>query len=288
MSSPFEKEKPGGEELAVNVSLIITTYNWPEGLQITLQSVLRQALIPAEVVVADDGSDPRTAGMVEEVLRPSRLEWRHVWHADQGIRQARIKNLGVRYSSGEYLVFIDHDVVLHPRFIADHLSNAQRGLFLQGKRCFLPAEYTKKLLGHGMGDIPSPRLRGMENRKNSLRIPWLGRILSRPGGFQETLRGCNLSLYRDDFMRVDGYDEMFDQLWGREDSDICYRMFHSGMRVKNLWFSALQYHLHHKVTKRTGEDRLDVELRKIIQEKRKKALKGFSHLSGEGKVIASS
>jgi argonaute-like protein implicated in RNA metabolism and viral defense len=87
---------------------------------------------------------------------------------------------------------------------------------------------------------------------------------------------------------VDGYDETFDQLWGREDSDLCYRLFHSGVKVKNLWFSALQYHLHHKVIKRTGEDRLDKELRLILDEKRKKALKGFSQLSSEGRIVASS
>jgi glycosyltransferase involved in cell wall biosynthesis len=272
----------------MEVTLIITTYNWPEALEVTLESVLKQTRIPDEVVVADDGSDPKTAETVEKVLRPSKVKWRHAWHPDQGIRQARIKNLGVRYSRGDYLIFIDHDVVLHSQFVTDHLSSAQRGLFLQGKRCFLPAECTKKLLSHGMRDIPSPYLRGMENRKNALRIPWLGRILSRPRGFQVTLRGCNLSMHREDFMRVDGYDETFDQLWGREDSDICYRMFHSGMKVKNLWFSALQYHLHHKVTKRAEEDRLDLELREIIHEKRKKSLKGFSQLSEEGEVIGSS
>jgi glycosyltransferase involved in cell wall biosynthesis len=272
----------------MDVSLIITTYNWPEALEVTLESVLKQKRIPDEVVVADDGSDPKTAETVEKVLRPSKLKWRHAWHADHGIRQARIKNLGVRCSRGDYLIFIDHDVVLHSQFVADHLSNAQRGLFLQGKRCFLPEAYTEKLLSRGIRDLPPPYLRNMENRKNALRIPWLGRILSRPRKFQETLRGCNLSLYRDDFMRVDGYDETFDQLWGREDSDICYRMFHSGIRVKNLWFSALQYHLHHRVTRRTGEDRLDLELRKIIHEKRKRALKGFSQLTEEGKIVASS
>jgi glycosyltransferase involved in cell wall biosynthesis len=274
--------------VVMEVSLIITTYNWPEALEVTLESSLTQTRIPDEVVVADDGSHPKTAEIVEKVLRPSKVKWRHAWHADHGIRQARIKNLGVRHSRGEYLVFIDHDVVLHPQFIADHLSNAQRGLFLQGKRCFLPEAYTKQLLSHGTMDLPPPFLRSMENRKNAFRVPWLGRILSTPRGFQVTLRGCNLSMHREDFMRVDGYDETFDQLWGREDSDICYRMFHSGMRVKNLWFSALQYHLHHKATKRTGEDRLDLELRKIIHEKRKKALKGFSQLSSEGEVIASS
>jgi len=90
---------------------------------------------------------------------------------------------------------------------------------------------------------------------------------------------------REDFLKVDGYDETFDQLWGREDSDICYRLFHNGIRVRNLWFSALQYHLYHTIIKKNEEDRLDRELRLVIEQKRKRALEGFSKLSSEGEVI---
>jgi hypothetical protein len=70
------------------------------------------------------------------------------------------------------------------------------------------------------------------------------------------------------------------------DTDICYRMFHSGMRVKNLWFSALRYHLYHQTRKGREEDRLDLELRTILDEKRKVALLGISNLTSEGSVIA--
>jgi len=272
----------------MKVSLIITTYNWPKALGLTLQSVLGQARLPDEVIIADDGSDSKTAEIVERVLRPSRVQWRHVWHPDRGIRQARIKNLGVKRSEGEYLIFIDHDVLLHPAFVGDHLALARRGFFLQGKRCFLPEAYTRRILEEGYRSIPSPLMRNMGNRKNAFRFPWGGKIFSRSKGFQITLRGCNVSMYREDFMGVDGYDETFDQLWGREDSDICYRLFNSAVRVRNLWFSALQYHLHHKVIKRKEEDRLDGELRLILNEKRRKALKGFTQLSSEGEVIASS
>ena len=90
---------------------------------------------------------------------------------------------------------------------------------------------------------------------------------------------------KEDFLRVDGYDETFDQLWGREDSDICYRLFHSDVRCKNLWFSALQYHLYHDVTKNRQADRLDEELLRNCKEKRKRALNGFSQLSSEGEII---
>ena len=95
-------------------------------------------------------------------------------------------------------------------------------------------------------------------------------------------------MHKEDFLRVDGYDEIFDQLWGREDSDICYRLFHSGVKIKNLWFSALQYHLDHRVIKKKQRDKLDDELDNIRDQKRTRALKGFSGLSSEGEVIGAS
>jgi GT2 family glycosyltransferase len=113
-------------------------------------------------------------------------------------------------------------------------------------------------------------------------------MLSRPKRFQTTLRGCNLSMSRQDFLRVDGYDETFDQLWGREDSDICYRLFHSEVRCRNLWFSALQYHLNHEARKNKRRDRLDYELVLNRRERRVRAIQGFSHLSSEGEIISRS
>jgi len=39
------------------------------------------------------------------------------------------------------------------------------------------------------------------------------------------------------------------------------------VKIKNLWFSALQYHLEHKIIKKKERDRLDDELDRIIEEK---------------------
>jgi glycosyltransferase involved in cell wall biosynthesis len=272
----------------MDISLIITTYNWPEALRLTLHTVCGQSMKPDQVIVADDGSGPETSLAVKDVLGPSGLTWCHVRHPDKGIRQARIKNLAVRYSKAQYLILIDHDVVLHPDFIADHMAMAQEGIFLQGKRVFLPRYLTEKYLANSYFSPPSPFARGLNNRKNAFRFPTLGKFLSWPKRFQITLRGCNLSMCREDFLRVDGYDETFDGLWGREDSDICYRLFHTRVKVKNLWLSGLQYHLEHKVIKKIGKDRLDDELHRVHEEKRTKAIKGFSTLSSEGEIVEAS
>ncbi len=273
----------------MRVALIITTYNWPEALAAVLGSVKGQTRSPDEVVVADDGSGPETERAIRDVLENSRITWRHVRHEDNGIRQAQVKNLGVRHTESSYLIFVDHDVVLHPRFIEDHLSMGNPGWFSQGKRAFLPKGLTGQVLRAGrLGSSPGPMTPGLENRKNAFRAPRLGRILSRPRRFQTSLRGCNLSMTREHFLRVDGYDEVFDAAWGREDSDICYRLFHDGVRCRNLWFMALQYHLDHPVSKNREPDVLDAELHKIRREKRARAVKGFSCLSTEGEVVQGS
>lgn len=272
----------------MDVSLIITTYNWPKALNLTLQSVLWQSRLPDEVVVADDGSRSETGEVVSKCLQASRLKWSHVRHEDQGVRQSRVKNLAVKHSKGGYLIFVDHDVVLHPEFIADHLAMAGTGMFLQGKRALLSKEYTTEVLERGCFAPPKIWTRGIGNRKNVLRFPLLGKMLAKPKSFETSLRGCNLSMHKSDFIKVDGFDEAFDGSWGREDSDICYRLFHHGVKVRNLWFMAVQYHLHHEVAKNWEKERLDKELSKNVDEERIEAVKGFSCLSTEGGIIASS
>jgi glycosyltransferase involved in cell wall biosynthesis len=272
----------------MKISIIITTYNWPDALELVLRSLIDQSADTFEVIVADDGSKRATDEVVTNTLTNAAFPWKHVKHEDNGIRQARVKNLGVKFAKGDYLIFIDHDVALHPDFVKDHLSMKVPGAFLQGKRAFLSAEQTQSVFSAGRVVQYSPFSKGLENRKNAIRFPVLGRLMGVPKSFQRSLRGCNLSLHRSDFMRVDGYDETFDQLWGREDSDICYRMFHNGVKIKNLWFCALQYHLHHPAIKNRQRDRLDEELAMVRETLRKKAVKGYSRLSEEGMVIATS
>ncbi len=284
METGFPGESEGGCHHWTS-ALVVTTYDWPEALAAVLASVKRQSRLPDELVVADDGSGPETGGAVREALEGSGLVWRHVRHEDRGIRQARIKNLAVRHTRADCLIFVDHDVVLHPRFVEDHLAMSGRGAFLQGKRSFLPGGVTERVLGGEGFQPPGPLTPGLGNRKNAVRCPGIGRLLARPGRFQTSLRGCNLSMTREDFLRVDGYDETFDAAWGREDSDICYRLFHRDVRVRNLWFMALQYHLDHPVRKNRSRDVLDEELDRLCREKRDRALRGFSTLSAEGGVV---
>lgn len=51
----------------MKISLIVSTYNRPDALELSLMSALRQTRLPDEIIVGDDGSGPETAAVVERV-----------------------------------------------------------------------------------------------------------------------------------------------------------------------------------------------------------------------------
>jgi len=87
---------------------------------------------------------------------------------------------------------------------------------------------------------PSPG-RGIQNGKNAIRLPAHRAFRFKGKRFERSLRGCNLSMFRDDFVTVvDGFDETFDGSWGREDSDILLHGFSTQAYASGfLWFMAL-------------------------------------------------
>ena len=72
------------------------------------------------------------------------------------------------------------------------------------------------------------------------------------GGNWKTFRTCNVGVWREDFVRVNGFDENF-QGWGYEDSDLAVRLLRAGCRIKNGRFGASVYHLWHRENDRTQQ-----------------------------------
>ena len=59
------------------------------------------------------------------------------------------------------------------------------------------------------------------------------------------LLGCNFSLYKQDLIAVNGFDERYEQPSVGEDSDVEFRLGLMGIRVKSMNYMAVQYHLFH-------------------------------------------
>jgi glycosyltransferase involved in cell wall biosynthesis len=247
------------------ISLFITTYNWPEALEVCLMSILRQNITPNEIIIADDGSKLDTQKLIDTYTHKSSIPIIHVWHEDKGFRAAAIRNKAVAQSHFSYLIFIDGDVILDCDFIRDHLKFAEKNCFLQGSRVLLGKRLSEKVLYDKKIDF-SFFTPGLSNRKNMLKIPYLSKIFSIKNTYLRGIKTCSFSLFKEDFIKVNGFNEAFEG-WGREDSELAVRLFNNGLYRKNIKFSAIQYHLYHPEHDRASLIKNDALLELAIQKK---------------------
>jgi len=251
----------------MKLTLIITTYNWPVSLELVLKSVKNQTICPYEVIIADDGSNIETKDVVNSFIRYSDINTIHSWQEDVGFRAARSRNNAILKSSGDYIVLIDGDMILHSNFIRDHIDSAESGYFVQGSRVLLSKKQTKKNLIHKNINFTflSP---GLMNRKNAIHSRFLSKVFLNKNKYISGVRSCNMAFYRNDFLNVNGFNNDFEG-WGREDSELVVRLINSGVKRKNIRFCAIQYHLWHDENNReslkSNEAILDAAIRNNIQ-----------------------
>ncbi len=248
----------------MRVSLIITTYNWKEAMEVSLLSAFGQTVLPSEIVVADDGSGPDTREFLERIATAAPVPVIHSWQEDHGFRLARSRNRAIARTRGDYIVLIDGDIILERHFIEDHLRFARPGYFIQGTRVLLGRELSARVLEQkSMG--PSFRFcaRDVENKKNCWRSYLLARLFSFKSVSLTGIKTCNFAFLKKDAVTVNGFNEEFIG-WGREDSEFTARLINSGLRRQNMRFAALAYHLYHPMNDRTRLEHNDRILRRTI------------------------
>jgi len=244
-------------------TLIVTTYEWSEALDLTLKSIARQSVPPDEVIVADDGSGPETARIVERWKGKVAAPLVHLWQPHEGFRLARSRNRAITAAQGEYLIIVDGDMVLHSHFIADHLSAARRGSFIQGVRLLTGADTVARMLRDGCIDL-SFFSHDIRRRRHAVRSLALSRLLFWRRVGQSAIRGCNQAYWKSDLLSVNGFNEAFVG-WGREDNEIAARLYNIDVRRRNLKFQALAIHLHHPPRQPSGVNPNDVILHQAIE-----------------------
>jgi len=245
----------------MTVSLIITTYNWPEALVLSIKSALVQTCLPNEIIIADDGSDEKTKEVIKQVETDIPLI--HSWQEDDGFRLASSRNKAIAKSNSEYIIIIDGDMILEKHFIEDHLACLQKGCYLQGSRVLLTQLKSQEVLKNGQVKFTLLES-SFKNHFKAFRIPVLSKLLCRGNQKTKGIRGCNFSFFKEDILKVNGFNESF-KTWGREDSEFIQRLYHIGIKRKNIKFSAIQYHLYHVEGSSLEEN--DAILQKTIDER---------------------
>lgn len=107
------------------ISIIIPTYNHREALQKCFASIAAQTFKDYEVIVVDDGSIDGTADAIRNFCPPgggSNFEFIRL-EPNRGAPAAR--NIGLEKATGEYILFCDADVVMHPDMLQKMYNELQ-------------------------------------------------------------------------------------------------------------------------------------------------------------------
>jgi glycosyltransferase involved in cell wall biosynthesis len=179
----------------IRYSIVTTCKSRLEHLKTTLPAFL--AFEGAEVIVVDYGCPQGTGDFVKQNYPAAKVV---SVTDDQGFNPSRARNAGARQAVGEYLFFMDADVVIRDlklnesmrtherpdRFIT--FSNSLKAIDLLGS-CLVPKEAFDKIGGYD--EVIS--VYGGEERDlyARLRFHGVGQFLLNVGGYLETIKHSN-------------------------------------------------------------------------------------------------
>ena len=182
---------PGNRDILVSV--IVPAFNMEQFICRTLESVLRQTHANIEVIVVDDCSTDRTRELTKIIARDDRRVSLQLMPENRGVCAAR--NRGLTVSTGQHVLFLDADDLLHPAAVTNLLACLvanEHAVMAYGGRVIVDADdevnchtataLSRKEVGPGCGFI-SRNLVGCGS----------GVLVSRSaavqvGGYDETLR----------------------------------------------------------------------------------------------------
>ncbi|MEO8038673.1 MAG: glycosyltransferase family 2 protein [Betaproteobacteria bacterium] len=267
----------------MNLAVVVTSYNRPDALSAVLRGYAGQSDSDFELIVADDGSTGETGALVRRFAAQAPFAVRHVWHEDDGFRAAAIRNKAVLATTADYIVFTDGDCVPPVFFTARQRALAEAEWFVAGNRLLLSESFTRRVLASGepferwrLGRWMGAWMRRDINRwLPLLRLPdgaWRKRAPRR----WEGIKTCNLSVWREDLIQVNGLDESYSG-WGMEDSDLVVRLLRAGVRHKSARFAAPVFHLWHRENDRSHLAENRARLQEALDAVRIRARRGLDH-----------
>jgi glycosyltransferase involved in cell wall biosynthesis len=248
----------------MKISLIITTYNWPEALNAVLESVKMQSMLPYEVIIADDGSTAETTSLITKNQTNFPVSLLHSWQQNKGFRAALSRNKAINKVTGEYVIIIDGDIFLPKNFVKSHALTAKSGQFIQGTRVLLNPKQSQKVLSSYK--LPSPLSVGINNRHNTIYNTYLSALCSNFFNHCYKAKSCNMSFWLDDIKKVNGFNNDFIE-WGYEDNEVHQRLLNIKLKGLYMRFLGSGYHLYHPECSREQLNTNKNLLQKTIAEK---------------------
>jgi len=233
------------------IALCVVTYQRPRNLTLVLESIVAQRGVSPgqmELVVSDDGSTDQTPQLVEEFRRRVRFPVSFVTHPHLTFQAARCRNAGAAATRAPYLLFLDGDCILPPQHVATHLKHRRRGVVFSGDYGRLDETASKCVTAETIRRGEFSDLLGATERRRLQKLDLKSRFYNfvRHPTKPRSLRSGDFSIWREDYQRINGFDENFCG-WGGEDDDLGWRLRRAGMRIQSLMRWTYSYHLWHPV-----------------------------------------
>ncbi len=225
-------------------TLVTPTYNWPEALELLLLSIKDQTYLPNEVIVADDGSKEETTALIKKFQSEFPIPLIHVWHEDNGNQKPKIMNKAIAQAKYDYIIEIDGDIIMHKNFVKDHLKYAKKGQYLFGSRVNIQKSILATIFKNKITNF-NIFSKGIKKRLRTLRIPIFMHFEKEHHIISKKLRGCNMSFWREDFIKINGFNEGLVG-WGVDDSEMIQRLHNIGIVGKRLKHTGIAFHIYHK------------------------------------------
>lgn len=202
------------------ISVIVTTYNRTNRLEQNIQSLLNQELdedVEMEIIIVDDCSLKENIEMALQIANKSDRINLIVNSNNKGLSGSR--NVGSKRAKGEFLLFLDDDIMVEPNYVMGHLSllSANKGVATVGSLRF-PPEFTWN--NNLMKYLSSRELR-QRNFNDFF-------LMDLPPQY---LGGGICGMRNEDFIKAGGFNESF-TFYGGEDVEMGNSLRKIGVRIQ--------------------------------------------------------
>lgn len=105
----------------MDISVIIPTYNRPDDLKATVRSILKQSMLPKEIIIVDSAMNTHTEVIIKNFKSiESRVSFQYISNQIDSLTVAR--NIGSEAANSDILLFLDDDVALEETYIEEILK----------------------------------------------------------------------------------------------------------------------------------------------------------------------
>ena len=254
----------------MQASVVISYYKNLPNLELILMGLQQQTAEQTfEVIVSEDGNAPETIQFINDIKKKLSFPLKHVWQEDIGFRKCKAMNNALMSAGTDFIIFLDGDCIPHRLLVKQYISKKKYGRVLYGRRVNLSDKFSAQLLQKkdlGMLNFIKLLLAGCNRIEEGLYLPGIPQKYIEKK--EARLLGCNMGIYKEDLIAINGFDEDYNFPGGGEDSDIEWRLEKlSNVTFYSMKFKAIVYHIWHqeRFTEEAGEKSYQDLMNKIKQ-----------------------